>query len=937
VKAPGTCSSGPSRWRSRPSSAAGATRRVAPRPVIATAAGRPCQIGIGSWSVEVRPPRVSDLPAGVEPFSAWKSCLGNGTKDASTNLITEYQYGERGNRVAVIAPDPAATTGTSTATVTTRYAYDSDNRPCRVLENATVDLASLADPCITSVSGTESQNVSTRYTYDGMGNLASMIDGRGNTTSYGYDEAGRMLTLTDPTNGTTTWSYDALGNRSSQSERGSSNTLISWTYDGAGRVLSRTAGGQTTTYSYDEAGNRKTAQSAAGTITTTYDRLNRTLSVTVSGDGSAATSYSYSLSSPSWTDPTGTYTAILDKFDRQLSLADPIHGSSTFSWSYRADGQPSSMTPPNGNVTAYGYDTAGSLSSKVTTGSGSASRADYGWHRNRAGQILSEDSTIDNDPSNGTTSYSYDKLSRLASFTRAQSPTGYAWQEVPNRSSVQVGGDPAVTTAYDAANRPTTDSTGGSYDHDAEGRLTARPGQTLTWDGLGRLTGVIDPVSEDPIASYTYDALDRLLTVERPGVDHIRFRYVGLTTLVAEIVEHQDDQDPSDDPVLHSIANDWNGERLLDWTGSGSNERFYGTNAHHDVTWTADATGAVSNTLRYDPWGTLSDSWGSSLPDFRFQGSWQDTTTDLQWVITRWYAPALGRFISEDSLLGEPEDPPSRHLYAYGAAEPVGRWDPDGRFWYRAQRGQTLRGIARIFSVPYADIAAKNPRLVGITLNNAHCVNVPRPAASTANWCYRPGAVNLLVFDKALRTNRVRLQAGFGQWAQAWAEVRLRILTDGSGPRQPITTAELRGDGALLKVGGAGFFFDWRKMSVTGAFGFTQTPVYCLGRSSPLHVSVGQVLPCRTLTPLSEWRVWAEFNPGYTLRAQTITTGRWRLEGNGFVPPVRVELRTEIHIQAGYEPWVYVAVPVAAFATVMWPSWVSALPVLRSAPAPVGA
>jgi transposase-like protein len=32
--------------------------------------GRPREIGIGTWSVEVRPPRVSDLPPGSEPFSS---------------------------------------------------------------------------------------------------------------------------------------------------------------------------------------------------------------------------------------------------------------------------------------------------------------------------------------------------------------------------------------------------------------------------------------------------------------------------------------------------------------------------------------------------------------------------------------------------------------------------------------------------------------------------------------------------------------------------------------------------------------------------------------------------------------------------------------------------------------------------------------------------
>ncbi len=64
---------------------------------------------------------------------------------------------------------------------------------------------------------------------------------------------------------------------------------------------------------------------------------------------------------------------------------------------------------------------------------------------------------------------------------------------------------------------------------------------------------------------------------------------------------------------------------------------------------------------------------------FRFQGSWHDASTDLAWVVTRWYAPAMGRFISEDSLLGEPREPDSRHLYAYAVADPILGWDQDGR------------------------------------------------------------------------------------------------------------------------------------------------------------------------------------------------------------------------------------------------------------------
>jgi RHS repeat-associated protein len=204
--------------------------------------------------------------------------------------------------------------------------------------------------------------------------------------------------------------------------------------------------------------------------------------------------------------------------------------------------------------------------------------------------------------------------------------------------------------------------------------LTARPSQRFEWDNLSRLTKVKPPTGGSTIADYSYDPLDRLRLADYGGSNRIRFRYVGLTTSVAQII---DDQSRA---VLRNVTG-WDGERLLDWTGTNSNIRYLGTNAHHDVTWTASSTGTVSATLRYDPRGTLTTSTGSSLPDFRFQGSWFDATTELSWAVTRWDAPSLGRFISEDSLLGTPSDPPSRHLYAYGEGEPSGggiRTDSNG-------------------------------------------------------------------------------------------------------------------------------------------------------------------------------------------------------------------------------------------------------------------
>ena len=605
----------------------------------------------------------------------WWQCTGTATPSASVNVVTTYAYDGAGNRVAVTAPDPSATSGSSTATTTTRYAYDTANRLCRVLENAGLDLQSLADPCSTAVTGTATTNVSTRYTYDAAGRLATMVDGNGHTTAYGYDSRGRMTTLQDADPGSTplVWSYDDVAGTKSQRNRTDTRPgpvfSAGWAYDGAGRLVSRTyldsAGAtRTTAYTYDAAGFLASASDGASSIAAVNDRLGRPVTVTVSGDAAATTTYSYSFTAPARTDASGAYTMQVDAFGRLTSLTDPIHGS-PFTWAYGPGGQVQTFTMPNGNAASYAYDALGRLLASAT-----GARASYTYAYNQAGSRLSEASAVTGDPANGTATFAYDQLGRLTGYAlpgiRA---LGSTWQAVPNRDSLTVDGVPSAQ-GFSAANRPNTSG----YTFDADGRMTARPGTlggALEWDSLGRLARVRATPGGTLVAQYTYDALDRLLTVDRPGQTRIRFRYQGTSTAVAQVA------DDATGAAIRNVAVGPDGTVLEDWLGVS--RRIYGSNGHHDTTWTADDTGAVTATLRYDPWGGLLRSTGT-LPDWRFQGSWSDTSTGLSWAVARWYDPALGSFISEDSLLGQPAAPGSRHLYAYGAGDPVNAWDPGGRY-----------------------------------------------------------------------------------------------------------------------------------------------------------------------------------------------------------------------------------------------------------------
>ena len=100
-------------------------------------------------------------------------------------------------------------------------------------------------------------------------------------------------------------------------------------------------------------------------------------------------------------------------------------------------------------------------------------------------------------------------------------------------------------------------------------------------------------------------------------------------------------------------------------------------------------------TYSYDAWGnaTIEDAYVSDGIDlniayarknpFRYRGYYYDDTLQLYWLQTRYYDPAIGRFISPDdiSYLGANGDLNSYNLYAYCSNNPVMYVDPSGHLW----------------------------------------------------------------------------------------------------------------------------------------------------------------------------------------------------------------------------------------------------------------
>jgi RHS repeat-associated protein len=203
-------------------------------------------------------------------------------------------------------------------------------------------------------SAIDNQPFRTLYTYDALGNLLR-VDQKGTapndstqwrTRTFTYDSLSRLLTANNPESGTITYSYDADGNllqktSPAPNQTGTAMQTVSFCYDELHRVTGKGYGAQScplstpvVTYAYDSGANAK------GKLTSLTDQA-----------GTA--SYSY--------DILGRLTAET----RTLTGANNASISKNLSYEYNLDGSLYKLHYPSGAVVTYEPGAAGlTLSAK---------------------------------------------------------------------------------------------------------------------------------------------------------------------------------------------------------------------------------------------------------------------------------------------------------------------------------------------------------------------------------------------------------------------------------------------------------------------------------------------------------------------------------------------------------------------------------------------
>ena len=254
----------------------------------------------------------------------------------------------------------------------------------------------------------------------------------------------------------------------------------------------------------------------------------------------------------------------------------------------------------------------------------------------------------------------------------------------------------ASTFTYNAANRLLTSSL---QNQDINGNPIGSPTSTsYQYDNNGNQVNINNAVT--PV--YQWDRANRLQTYTDPTTT-LHYTYNGMGQRL-----HQDGQKivngitgtSTTDYVLDTQPGLW--KVLQTTTGSTSVTSYvhgptglqqqYNPSVPAAPLWmvpdglgsvrsVADNTAMPQETRFYDPYGTPTQTSGTSQTVFGFTGEETDAN-GLVNLRARSYNPIIGQFMGLDSLEGIASSPMSLNRYAYVQDNPINFTDPTGNYWW---------------------------------------------------------------------------------------------------------------------------------------------------------------------------------------------------------------------------------------------------------------
>jgi RHS repeat-associated protein len=493
----------------------------------------------------------------------------------------------------------------------------------------------------------------TIMTYDIMGRKRTMQDPNMGTWSYDYFLAGDLKTQTDAKGQTLSFTYDAMGRITTKTQ--GATTLATWSYDSGSIANSKGRltrvvdnGADTQLMSYDAMGRvLQTQRTIDGTpyiMAQTYDALSRITGETFPDND--AISYTYNAAG--WLDSvsdsgTGYVNGISYNARGQRTGIQYASGiSTTFTYdplSFRLYNRATAAGVVYQNLT-YGFDNAGNVTG-ITDAVGFGTRTFVYDDLNRLTQAIG---TFGPNQSLVTQDYSYDAVGNI--LTKAG--VSYCYGYMTSCS------DPAHPLALKST------SDGSTFTYDNNGNTQSGGGRSYTWNVENRVDSITGPGGNESMV-YDYTGI-RVRKIGNAGITYFPFTgyevNAGVVTKYIRI-----------------------GIEIIASKQGATDKRFYHNDHLGSVNVITDANGVQVQVNEYDPWGKVSRSVGNVDPNHRFTGQELDSEGNVHYYGGRYYNQDLGRFISPDPFVQEPDDPQNLNRYSYVLNNPQNYIDPSGYFW----------------------------------------------------------------------------------------------------------------------------------------------------------------------------------------------------------------------------------------------------------------
>jgi RHS repeat-associated protein len=583
------------------------------------------------------------------------------TSEDGEGNVTSYEYDPDGNRTAVIEPKGLAHR--------TEYDYGELNELLQVRMPDGGVYSYDYDAARNRIEQRDGENHVVRFTYDRLNRMERMIQDPFNyVTLHAYDPNGNEIQLTDPKGQVITFNYDEL------------NRLKSKVYSLTAPDLALFTRTHRIDYDYDPNDNlvRVDETKSSGTDPPavvssfkTYDELDR-LETETDAWGRRLT-YDY--------DPVGNRTLLIDPDGKQTVYAyDELNRLETLTlddqqavtYEYFPDGLKKTVTNPNGTTSSYLYDAADRMTEISHTGpSGVVSSYHYKYDAssNRERQVETNAGRTE------TTEYTYDLVNRLKTVTYPDRVVVYEHDQAGNRTREVTSGAEASdeTFHYDAINRleRITDNLGGEdvvYSYDANGNTTEKTASGVTTTFHYDIRDQLGEVRQGAniLGRYGYDYNGRRIL--KIGDDGRRQYTYDQLSVITEA-----------DQVNSTVSKyDYGMDQLVRLDNRGEGRSFFHLDFLGSTVGLTDAAGSARQSIFYDAWGNERDRIGSSANNFTFTGHELDEETGLIYAKARFYDAEVGRFLSQDSFLGNVNEPPSLHRYFYAHENPLSFVDRTG-------------------------------------------------------------------------------------------------------------------------------------------------------------------------------------------------------------------------------------------------------------------